>query len=109
MWIALLALALTAAGATAQDPPAGTQAQDQTAPSNVVAPEAEDPLADLVNPGDAAILSDEQRITRWAHAQETTTIRSEPRARALGRAAALLHRGQGASRSRQADPPDDVL
>jgi hypothetical protein len=60
--------------------PAGAHAQDPAPPNTVVAPEAEDPLADLESPGDTVVLSDEQTTTRWAHAQETTKILSEPRA-----------------------------
>ena len=44
----------------------------------VVGPDAEDPLAELVGPGDRVILSDEQRTTRWAHAQRTAKIRTGP-------------------------------
>lgn len=65
----LVALAFSAA-------PAVAAAQ---APNTVVAPDAEDPLAALVDPGDTVILSDEQRTTRWVHAQETTKILAEPR------------------------------
>jgi len=70
IWLALLTLALTPAIARAQDP---------TPPNTVVAPDAEDPLAGLEKPADTVILSDEQATTRWAHAQETTAIRAEPR------------------------------
>ena len=42
-------------------------------------PAARDPLASLVNPGDVVKLSDEQRITRWAHANTQTPIRTQPR------------------------------
>jgi lipoprotein-anchoring transpeptidase ErfK/SrfK len=53
----------------------------------VVAPGSPDPLARLRKPGDTVVLSDEQRTTRWAHAQETATIRSAPGryARSVGR------------------------
>jgi lipoprotein-anchoring transpeptidase ErfK/SrfK len=70
LWLALLALAFA---------PAVAQAEDPTPPNTVVAPDAEDPLAGLVMPADTVILSDELTTTRWAHAQETTPIRAEPR------------------------------
>lgn len=70
MWLAVLVLALMPAVARAQDP---------TPPNTVVAPEAEDPLADLVKAGDTVVLSNEQTTTRWAHAQETTKILAAPR------------------------------
>jgi L,D-transpeptidase-like protein len=78
IWLAVLALALV---------PAAAHAQALTVPKAVVAPDAEDPLAALMDPGDTVILSDEQRTTRWAHAHETSKIRREPRvgARSISR------------------------
>ncbi len=70
MWLVALALSSEPAVAAAQAP---------DPPDRVVAPDRQDPLAELVEPGDTVILSDEQRTTRWAHAQETTTIRAAPR------------------------------
>lgn len=70
MWLVVLALSSAPAVAVAQAP---------DPPNTVVAPDAQDPLADLVDPGDTVILSDEQRTTRWAHAQETAKIFAEPR------------------------------
>jgi hypothetical protein len=72
IWLAVLALALMPAVAHGQAPTAPTAAK------TVVAADAEDPLAALMDPGDTVILSDEQRTTRWAHAQEATKIRREP-------------------------------
>ena len=62
--------------------PTAVLAQAPDPSDTVVAPDAEDPLADLVEPADTVLLSDEQSTTRWAHAQQTTPIRSEPRASA---------------------------
>ena len=61
----------------------------------VVAAGAPDPLARLHRPGDRVVLSDEQRTTRWAHAQERATIYSAPRrdARAMGRLRFLTEDG----------------
>jgi hypothetical protein len=42
----------------------------------VPGPSDSDPLAALEEPGDALKLSDEKKITRWAHASETYPIRS---------------------------------
>jgi hypothetical protein len=69
MSLLLLALALL---------PAAAQAQSPTPQGAVVAPGADDPLAELVDPGDAVLLSDERSTTRWAHAQETGRILAEP-------------------------------
>jgi hypothetical protein len=75
LWLAVLASWSATAQATAQ------------APNTVVAPDAADPLARLAGPGDTVLLSDEQRTTRWVHAQETTKILADPRrgARAVAR------------------------
>jgi lipoprotein-anchoring transpeptidase ErfK/SrfK len=83
-WLAVCAVALASATlATAQvsQPPAPANA--------VVAPGVVDPLAGLAEPGNTVILSDEQRTTRWAHAQATARIRSAPRNAA--RSIARLH------------------
>jgi hypothetical protein len=45
----------------------------------VVAAGASEPLAGLKKRGDAVVLSDEQRTTRWAHAQAKAKIRTAPR------------------------------
>jgi lipoprotein-anchoring transpeptidase ErfK/SrfK len=37
-----------------------------------------DPMAEMVEPGQAAKLSDEKTVTRWAHATETEPIRASP-------------------------------
>jgi L,D-transpeptidase-like protein len=69
-WLAVLTLAL----------PAAASAQATAGAAAVVAPGTEDPLAGLVASGDTVTLSDERDTTRWAHAQATARIRSEPRA-----------------------------
>jgi lipoprotein-anchoring transpeptidase ErfK/SrfK len=63
--------------------------------STVVAPDAKNPLAGLRNPADAVSLSDERTITRWAHAQDTARVLSEPRrdARAIARLRFLTEDG----------------
>lgn len=43
-----------------------------------VAPIGPDPMENVVEPGQTVTLSDEQRITRWAHATETYPIRTAP-------------------------------
>jgi hypothetical protein len=70
MWLAVLAVWLT---------PAAAQAQAPESSNAVVAAGAQDPLAGLKRPGDTVVLSDEQRTTRWAHAQEISRILSAPR------------------------------
>lgn len=37
-----------------------------------------DPMAEVVEPGQAVLLSDEKKVTRWAHATETEPIRVSP-------------------------------
>ena len=44
----------------------------------VPGPSVSDPLARLVNPGDRIKLSDETRVTRWAHANTRSLIRVKP-------------------------------
>ena len=75
MWLAVLAAWWAPAVAAAD------------APRTVVAADAADALAGLAKPGDTVVLSDEERTTRWAHAQETARIRAAPRrgAAAVGR------------------------
>lgn len=51
-------------------PAAGAQA--------AVAPIGPDPMENLVEPGATVTLSDEKRITRWAHAAETEPVRVSP-------------------------------
>jgi lipoprotein-anchoring transpeptidase ErfK/SrfK len=41
-----------------------------------VAPVGVDPMLNLVDPGQSVVLSDEKKITRWAHASDTGPIRS---------------------------------
>jgi hypothetical protein len=48
------------------------------ATAEVVPASVAEPLLDFDEPGEAAILSDEERVTRWAHASETYPIRSAP-------------------------------
>jgi L,D-transpeptidase catalytic domain len=72
VWLAVLTLGL----------PAGAAAQTPVGADDVVAPGTEDPLAGLAAPGATVILSDERTTTRWAHAQGTARIRSEPSATA---------------------------
>ncbi len=43
-----------------------------------VAPIGPDPMENLVEPGTSVTLSDETRITRWAHATETYAVRVAP-------------------------------
>ena len=43
-----------------------------------VAPIGADPMENLVEPGSAVTLSDETKVTRWAHATETYPIRVAP-------------------------------
>jgi len=74
VWLTVLTLALALPAAAAAQAPGGG--------AGVVAPGTEDPLAGLVAPGDTVTLSDERDTTRWAHAQGTARIRSEPRAAA---------------------------
>jgi lipoprotein-anchoring transpeptidase ErfK/SrfK len=84
---ACLATAPAVSYAAAPDPPA---AATPTAPQATTAPLASDPneplaatvkepLAGLVEPGSEQKLSNETTITRWAHAQATSKILSEPR------------------------------
>jgi L,D-transpeptidase catalytic domain len=71
--VAILALL---AGLTAFSPSlAGAQAA-------VVPATVSEPLLDLANPGDTAVLSDEKTVTRWAHAAELEPIRIAANARA---------------------------
>lgn len=90
-WIAFAvgALALVPATAAAQTPaapqtapPGTTQPATPDRPDpNTVVPVAEpEPLDLLQTPGDEIKLSDEKRITRWAHAQATAKIRISPQA-----------------------------
>jgi lipoprotein-anchoring transpeptidase ErfK/SrfK len=41
-----------------------------------------EPLLDVVDPGDTAVLSDEKTVTRWAHASELEPIRTAANAKA---------------------------
>jgi lipoprotein-anchoring transpeptidase ErfK/SrfK len=64
------AFAVIAALLTATPLVAGAQAE--------VAPIGPDPMENFVEPGSTVTLSDEQKITRWAHATETEPIRVAP-------------------------------
>jgi lipoprotein-anchoring transpeptidase ErfK/SrfK len=64
-----VALLATLAGVIACAPPAAIAAT--VLPASVA-----EPLLDFDEPGEAVILSDERRVTRWAHANETYPIRS---------------------------------
>ncbi len=60
-------------------PPGTTQpTPERPDPTKVVPIDEPDPLELLQNPGDEIKLSDEKRITRWAHAQATAKIRLSP-------------------------------
>lgn len=73
-------LAGLAAFATAATPAtAGSQSTD---PKAVSGPGVSDPMSALLQPGDAVRLSDERKVTRWAHANGTSAIRAAPSARA---------------------------
>ncbi|MEY2443394.1 MAG: hypothetical protein QOJ46_2820 [bacterium] len=50
-----------------------------SAPAAVPGPGVLDPLDALVEPGDTVRLSDERRVTRWAHANTLSAIRTGPR------------------------------
>jgi lipoprotein-anchoring transpeptidase ErfK/SrfK len=75
----LAALAIFAAAAAAAAATAGSAAGDPTA---VPGPGVSDPMSALVEPGDATRLSDEKKVTRWAHANETSAIRATASSRA---------------------------
>jgi lipoprotein-anchoring transpeptidase ErfK/SrfK len=72
--VALAAFATAAVPATA-----GSQAAD---PNAVPGPTVSDPMAALVEPGAAVRLSDERKVTRWAHANDTSAIRTTASTRA---------------------------
>ncbi|MEY2517508.1 MAG: hypothetical protein QOJ89_4866 [bacterium] len=72
--VALLAVAAVVCAPTA---PAASAAQPELAGPTVL-----DPMLDLVEPGDAILLSDEKKVTRWAHANEPAPIRAAPTASA---------------------------
>jgi hypothetical protein len=59
--------------------PGAASAQVPERARAVVVAGASEPLAGLKRRGDAVVLSDEQRTTRWAHAQEKAQIHSAPR------------------------------
>lgn len=67
--------AILAAFAVLVAQPAVTGAQTSD-PNAVAGPGVLDPMAALVQPGDAVRLSDEQKVTRWAHANERYPIRA---------------------------------
>jgi lipoprotein-anchoring transpeptidase ErfK/SrfK len=84
---ACLAIAPAVSYAAAADPPAtatrtappATPAPLPTDPNEPVAATVKEPLAGLVEPGSEQKLSNETTITRWAHAQATSKVLSEPR------------------------------
>ncbi|MEY2443364.1 MAG: hypothetical protein QOJ46_2790 [bacterium] len=45
---------------------------------SVIPPTVEDPMAEVVEPGQEVTLSDEKTVTRWAHATEVEPIRVSP-------------------------------
>jgi lipoprotein-anchoring transpeptidase ErfK/SrfK len=45
-------------------------------PNPVPGPSIADPMSALVEPGDATLLSDEKKVTRWAHANDPSAIRA---------------------------------
>lgn len=72
MTTAILAgLAVFATGAVPAT--AGAQTGD---PNAVPGPRVSDPMYALVDPGDALRLSDEKKVTRWAHANDLSAIRT---------------------------------
>jgi lipoprotein-anchoring transpeptidase ErfK/SrfK len=84
---ACLAIAPAVSYAAAADPPAAvtrtaspaTPAPLPTDANEPVAATVKEPLAGLVEPGSEQKLSNETTITRWAHAQATSKVLSEPR------------------------------
>ena len=66
--LALLAVLLVASAAV--------QAEATTGSALVPGPTDSDPMAALEEPGDSLLLSDEKKVTRWAHASETYPIRA---------------------------------
>ncbi|MDX6706334.1 MAG: hypothetical protein QOI48_2180 [Solirubrobacteraceae bacterium] len=83
---ACLAIAPAVSYAAAADPPAAATTASPAAPAPLptdpnepVAATVKEPLAGLVEPGSERKLSNETTITRWAHAQATSKILSEPR------------------------------
>src|SRR5262245_25502643 len=73
--LALLLLAPAGAGAQTAATPSAPERPDST---KVVGINVEDPLELLQQPADEVKLSDEERVTRWAHAQDTGKIRLSP-------------------------------
>ena len=52
------------------------------ATAELAGPTVLDPMLELVEPGQAVLLSDERKVTRWAHANEPVPIRTAPTASA---------------------------
>jgi hypothetical protein len=77
-----LAILGAALGALAFAAPPALAAAPEYAPPPIPGPGVFDPLESLVEPGDTLKLSDEKQITRWAHANTRTPIRTAPRATA---------------------------
>jgi lipoprotein-anchoring transpeptidase ErfK/SrfK len=67
----LALLALTGATTTTTTATAATAQQ-------VAGPTVRDPLIDLTEPGQTVLLSDEKKVSRWAHANEPYPIRATP-------------------------------
>lgn len=90
-WMAVLSATLlgvpgVAAAAEAPPAPAATSPPDpatespaEERPSDEVVPASvDDPLASLTAKGDSARLSDEERVTRWAHPLSKAKVRTSP-------------------------------
>ena len=82
LWPSTAAVAQTPAVPQTAPPATTTQptVPERPDPTKVVPIAEPDPLELLQNPGDEIKLSDEKRITRWAHAQATAKIRLSPQA-----------------------------
>lgn len=80
--MALLAVGLVPAVAAAGQDAGSKSESDRSSESKrtqVVKAGTSEPLAELEQAGDVVKLSDERKVTRWAHAQENAKIRREPR------------------------------
>jgi lipoprotein-anchoring transpeptidase ErfK/SrfK len=72
----LVALLAVLAAVCACAPAASAAAPELAGPTVL------DPMLELVEPGQAVLLSDELKVTRWAHANEPVPIRTAPTASA---------------------------
>jgi lipoprotein-anchoring transpeptidase ErfK/SrfK len=59
--------------------PATVAAATTAAATAVAGPAVSDPMSALEEPGATVVLSDEKRVSRWAHANETYPIRTAPK------------------------------